>query len=233
MNWQTLVDFNMRIRQQNQLIYQFMPEGGLPGLELIESVNDLWNAEADEAPYNLLDILRFFRQRQCSDPRDKILALLRVAVKEGASLDHMIDYSQSVSELYTKVSRTIIDSDRSLDILWSAGKAMQAHDLPSWVPDWTVPSNAALGMLAKEGFEIRAFKEAQELEMVYHATNDSTADYERVQYGDKSQCLRVKARLYGKITSISASFQHIDEAATIPITATVQLQRMLRKGYTM
>lgn len=224
MPWQNLVDFNHRIRQQKQFPYRFFPEAILPGLELIESISDLWIAETENIPYDLLDVLRFFRQRLTSDPRDKIIAPLGLTINLGSSCDHLIDYKQSVAELYTKTARMIIERDCSLDILWSAGKAMQKHRLPSWVPDWTVPSNAALGMIAREGFEIRAYKQSEELHVVYHATDLSRPDYKFVD----GESLQVKAMIYGSINWIGASLQSLEEEADIPtpITAAVQLGRL-------
>lgn len=223
--WQTLVDFNRRMRQQTQFPYRFFPEGLLPGLELIESISDLWIAEAESEPYDLLDILRFFRQRLASDPLDKIIAPFGLAVNLGSSFDHLIDYKQTVTELYTRTAREIVGRDCNLDILWSAGKAMQKHQLPSWVPDWSVPSNAALGMIAKEGFEIRAYKESEELHVVYHATDLSKCDYKFLD-GAGGGLLQVKAIIYGSIDSVGASLQSLDEDADIPITAEVQLSRL-------
>lgn len=176
-------------------------------------------------PYGLLDILRFFRQRLASDPRDKIIAPLGLAINLGSSFDHLIDYKQSVAELYTRTARIIIDRDCNIDILWSAGKAMQKHRLPSWVPDWTVPSNAAFGKIAKEGFEIRAYKKSEELNVVYHATDLSTPDYQFVD-GEEGESLQVRAIIYGSINSVGASLQSLDDQADIPISMTVQIQRL-------
>lgn len=225
MSWQILVDFNRRIRLQTQFPYRFFPRGTLPGLELIESISDLWIAEAENEPYGLLDVLRFFRQRQTSDPLDKIIAPLGLAINLGSSFDHLIDYRQTVAELYTRTARMIIDGDCNLDILWSAGKAMQKHQLPSWVPDWMVPSNAALGMIAKEGFEIRAYKESEELDVVYHATDLSKPDY-RFTSSEEGESLQVRAMIYGSINWVGASLQYLDEEADIPITGEAQLSRL-------
>ncbi|MCJ1461491.1 hypothetical protein MMC07_000088 [Pseudocyphellaria aurata] len=227
MSWQTLVDFNRRIRLQTQFPYRFFPRGTLPGLELIESISDLWIAEAENEPYGLLDVLRFFRQRLTSDPRDKIIAPLGLAINLGPSFDPLIDYTQTVAELYTRTARMIIDRDCNLDILWSAGKAMQKHQLPSWVPDWTVPSNAALGMIAKEGFEIRAYKKSEELDVVYHATDLSKSDFMFIS-SEEGELLRVRAMIYGSINWVGTSLQYLDEEADppVPITAEVQLSRL-------
>lgn len=79
-------------------------------------------------------------------------------------------------------------------------------------------------MIAREGFEIRAYKQSEELHVAYHATGLSKPDYKFVD----GESLQVKARIYGSINWIGASLQSLDEEADIPtpITAAVQLGRL-------
>jgi hypothetical protein len=75
--------------------------------------------------------------RKATDPRDKIYAHLGL-VKE---LDLEIDYSLPVADVYTGFAKSVILSFRSLDILRGKRSTESEHDLPSWVPDWTVESH--------------------------------------------------------------------------------------------
>lgn len=80
-------------------------------------------------------------------------------------------------------------------------------------------------MIAKEGFEIRAYRESEELNVVYHATDLSKPDYKIVD-GKEGESLQVRAMVYGSINSVGASLQTLDDGADIPISRTTQVQRL-------
>jgi len=89
----------------------------------------------------LLMSLRMFK---ASDDRDKIYALMGLAWKERPPFsthpDALApDYTLSVVELYTKVTRVMIQSQQNLRILGHVEDRSfrKLFDLPSWVPDFS------------------------------------------------------------------------------------------------
>ena len=77
------------------------------------------------------------RQASATDPRDKLYAILELS-QERFELDLRPDYRQDVEEVYTRLARTFITRSRSLYCLGSAG-LYRNPNIPSWVPDWSVP----------------------------------------------------------------------------------------------
>lgn len=87
---------------------------------------------------SLLEILVRFRDLDSTDPRDKLYSILGLASNaERVHRDLQPDYALPVSLIYTRLAATIIRLTNSLDVLGSAG-LLRNHDVPSWVPDWTV-----------------------------------------------------------------------------------------------
>jgi hypothetical protein len=86
----------------------------------------------------LVQLLRACRAQQCTDPRDKIFAILPLA-SDSELLQIKADYSLTAPELYTSVTARIIEQSQSLEILKAAGSEKPSN-LPSWVPDWAASS---------------------------------------------------------------------------------------------
>ncbi|KAH8665163.1 heterokaryon incompatibility protein-domain-containing protein [Tricladium varicosporioides] len=92
---------------------------------------------------SLKDLIRETRYREATDPKDKIYSLY------GLMGDHTNEYlkpnySLSVAEVYSNTSRHFIMQSKSLDCLlgWQNGLPPYANrvlDLPSWVPDYSLP----------------------------------------------------------------------------------------------
>jgi hypothetical protein len=83
------------------------------------------------------------RNMICSDPNDKIYALLGVAEtmhKDLVSPLPTVDYSHHFSTLYMNVQQKILQVTQSPDLLSYIGQSLHHYDstLPSWVPDWRV-----------------------------------------------------------------------------------------------
>ena len=92
---------------------------------------------------SLLYLLCVFSESKVSDPKDKIYALLGLATdKVGIEPD----YNKSVEEVYIDTAKKIITSSGNLDLLNASGIFTEGtgHDLPSWVPDWTVDHHFAI-----------------------------------------------------------------------------------------
>ena len=80
-------------------------------------------------------ILTRGRDKACSDPKDKIFALL--SVLNALGLNSMSpDYSRSVEEIYWEAAQLAIESDKNLNILFKVSSPNRRSGLLSWVPDW-------------------------------------------------------------------------------------------------
>ncbi|KAF4854353.1 Heterokaryon incompatibility protein 6, OR allele [Colletotrichum siamense] len=87
----------------------------------------------------LLWLLRNFRNRRSSEPRDKIFALLRLALDldKEALLSIDTDYNVSVHTLFSRVAYRIIKQTGLLWVTTFDLLAKTRNDVPSWVPDWS------------------------------------------------------------------------------------------------
>lgn len=115
-------------------------------------------AEAQSVYYyhggGLLELLMISREFDATDARDKVYGVLGLAREPidgdsvAAVVDHdrpqfVVDYSQSVSEVYQHLAKYFINRDRNLDILCilSTHRGPNSSDLPTWTPDWRVSTS--------------------------------------------------------------------------------------------
>lgn len=107
-------------------VYQDGLEGGT--MVLVEGESALF----------LERLLHLARQRQATDPRDKVFSLLNIA--QGIDLATISpNYSKSTRDIYIHTTRLLIQQTKSLRLLHQAGLP-PTSTLPSWVPDWSTPS---------------------------------------------------------------------------------------------
>ena len=87
----------------------------------------------------LPELLYMGRESYCTDPRDKIYALLGLAADAG-DLSVNLDYSRDVKQVYQEVTSSFIFQYKSLDVLSMVQDYAWAvtTGLPSWTPDWAV-----------------------------------------------------------------------------------------------
>ncbi|MDA4132711.1 MAG: HET domain-containing protein, partial [Thaumarchaeota archaeon] len=92
----------------------------------------------------LSDLLWNTWDREATDPRDKVFAMLGLVSEaaEGAAVMTELsrpDYAKSTAQVYRETARDIIRTEDSLDILVAARASYSGptdQNLPSWVPDW-------------------------------------------------------------------------------------------------
>jgi hypothetical protein len=117
----------------------------------------------------LLQLLNRHRSSLASDPRDKVYALCGLADDVGTFGMTIEPYPKiDIAQLYVETAITIIMYHNSLDLL-TIPPAQYGEEgiagLPSWVPDWTLPSIMC--------FSFRRRNIKGELEYDFQATNNS------------------------------------------------------------
>src|SRR4051794_8551217 len=88
---------------------------------------------------SLLQILETFRGFQCTNPVDRIYALLGLPALDRNMPLPKPDYRKSAGEVYCETVRAIIQHTADLTVLCLPKENFDGvlkYDLPSWVPDW-------------------------------------------------------------------------------------------------
>ncbi|PVH81056.1 HET-domain-containing protein, partial [Cadophora sp. DSE1049] len=77
----------------------------------------------------------------CSDPKDRIYALTSIVTEKDLQVEP--DYEKSTTEVYRSFVIDYIRRHRDLKVLTQVGSSKDlSNDLPSWVPDFSVPRTA-------------------------------------------------------------------------------------------
>ncbi|KAH7068470.1 hypothetical protein FB567DRAFT_573932 [Paraphoma chrysanthemicola] len=92
--------------------------------------------------YTLQRLLRKFRNRQASDPRDKVFALLNIARPPAAGSAMIPDYSLSEASVFCRANLECIYGSGNLSVFSIDLGRKYRSDLPSWVPDWGAPGGS-------------------------------------------------------------------------------------------
>ncbi|KAK8856039.1 Heterokaryon incompatibility [Apiospora arundinis] len=109
-------------------------------------------SQAEHGPEILLTLLEGCRQRESKDPRDKIYAvsgILRNIQRLGSAADAVnqvkidADYASPVVYVYRMMSRQLISTTKTLDVLGISPKSSR-RGLPSWVTDWSNSASMAV-----------------------------------------------------------------------------------------
>ena len=74
---------------------------------------------------------------QTTDPRDRVFSLLYLA-SDFEEFEHILDYSSTCHEVYFKTAITLLQQGH-IDVLQFCQFPKTLTDLPTWVPDWSMP----------------------------------------------------------------------------------------------
>ncbi|RDW74655.1 uncharacterized protein DSM5745_07317 [Aspergillus mulundensis] len=82
---------------------------------------------------DLLNVLVEGSTYQCTDPRDKVFALLGLMANKPI----VPDYRLPTESVYVGIAAYFVKHPSTVDVLALAGQKNKCFDLPSWVPDWS------------------------------------------------------------------------------------------------
>lgn len=101
------------------------------------------NVHYAEGKVQLITLLDITKNALCSDPRDRIYALLSLT-EEITRPRIKIDYTRSTVQIYTSVLLEDIRNHRTMRLLRHCESRGQAGtEIPSWVPDWSKPKTSS------------------------------------------------------------------------------------------
>ncbi|KAI0007134.1 heterokaryon incompatibility protein-domain-containing protein [Xylariaceae sp. FL0662B] len=167
----------------------------------------------------LADLLWNIWDRESSDPRDKVYAVLglvggggkdgREAGKSSAFLPE-IDYAKSFQRVYQEVASHIIATDDSLDLLLAANGVERRSGLPSWVPDWRREANEHRPALFINGsrMQILLYYSGSSDHFVFHghgysASGDSKAS---ARFSDDLTVMHVRGLVLSSVDRIGPAY---------------------------
>lgn len=76
---------------------------------------------------------------EATDPRDKIFALSNIVFGYSRQQVPQIDYGMSAAEVFVRAALNISNHHPGLQILSLVTDSQETSDLPSWVPDFSIP----------------------------------------------------------------------------------------------
>jgi hypothetical protein len=136
----------------------------------------------------LLPLLQHSSENLCTDPRDKVYAMLgMVPTYNDEELN--IDYSVLTADVFINAAKYIVRSSHSLEILIHCRREFNPNfSLPSWVPDW--------------------MKYSDDLRVVIANPERSSACSNRgaaISFSPNGKELTVKAIMLGSLTAVAGS----------------------------
>lgn len=102
--------------------------------QFIPRIQQLLNLCAGKKGLRSEDLIHQSRNCNCTDPRDRIYALLSLLQKSD-SIRIEPDYTKNVYEVYQDAVASIIDSSRHLQVLTTVELHEDLERVPSWVPN--------------------------------------------------------------------------------------------------
>lgn len=166
----------------------------------------------------LSDILWNTWDRDATDPRDKVFAILGLVGENYSDTLPNIDYSKSIEEVYREVASLIITKEKSLDILLAASGLDNVGKLPTWVPDWRRKANEYRPALFVNAslMRIQSYHAGSTDAVYFHGHGYSASgDMGPQVLFHNNSILQVRAVVFDSIAEVSKDFDSGLSAANI------------------
>ncbi|PTB63234.1 HET-domain-containing protein [Trichoderma citrinoviride] len=182
----------------------------------------------------LSDLLWNVWDRDATDPRDKIFAILGLVGKDYGDTMPAIDYCKSVEQVYKEIASFIMTEEKSLDLLLAASGLHSQSTLPSWVPDWRRAANDNRPALFINASLMRIqcyfVGSAEALYLNGHGFSASGQLEARMSFGDDLSVLCVHGLLFDTVTEVSEGFGNDLSADTIIQGAQSTITKAYKSG---
>ncbi|KAF6839369.1 heterokaryon incompatibility protein [Colletotrichum plurivorum] len=145
--------------------------------------------------------------RDATDPRDKVFAVLGLVGDENSRFLTSPDYGKGVRQVFCETARDIINAEGSLNILLAAGSSKGECDdgvLPSWVPDWRRKANESRPVLFVNRARLSSpyFSGSLDFARVFgHGYTACGEEKAVARFGDSLATLRARAVLVDEVGS--------------------------------
>ena len=169
---------------------------------------------------DMLTVLYNTQEAKCSDPRDRLFAILGVVED---TVDVNIDYSIPVQTVYRNWAINRIRRTGTLDVLSACTDSSRSGDLPSWVPDLRRPwgKDKPLWLLTEAQKYVKKDRMVQSQAV---PGNQSDGNYSFLSADGLN--LRVAGLRMGNIESLSSVGDAVTDLES-PIDLTIRLQKIM------
>ena len=161
---------------------------------------------------DIAGLLNLLRRLKCTDPRDRIMAILHFLPAVYVA-DLVEAYrSRSTQVLYTKLAKLALKSSQHPELLYTAGMYQQrssyvqslesASKLPTWVSDWEYDEGLSTGFWVHNNDSTMKGDKP-----LYQAGGDSVADLEVVDDDKQLSTLRLRAMIFDSIEKCASAFK--------------------------
>lgn len=130
--WSILQETASIIERDTPIVESTLLQVLYPLMKVNRLLNIVSGNTSNDSSDNILSHLHRLQHAQCSDPRDKLFAILALCNHES---DIIVDYSSSADQVYTTWAASRIQRTKCLDILNICVHSDQERAFPSWVPD--------------------------------------------------------------------------------------------------
>ena len=119
-----------------------------------ERIELIFSLGYDETSIPFGRLIRTNKNCKCTDPRDRVFAVLNTLSKTDQEIGIKPDYTKSTTQVYEDVAIRFINHFNRLNILTSCEMQDTLTEGPTWVPDWQVDilTNPLWGVAASGEF---------------------------------------------------------------------------------
>ena len=113
------------------------------GHTLLNRISNVIKASDTSSTYDLGELTRVTKDCECSDPRDRVYAVMNLVTRPERGLRIEADYTKTVCEVYQQAAIEWLKSSHTLGLLFYCrlkdhGESTPTQiKSPSWVPDWS------------------------------------------------------------------------------------------------